>query len=64
MDATDIRVSARDHSPRRGTAAVGITAGWYAKGGTGENVFGYSAALAIAAHHRAQSKENGRYEFR
>jgi len=57
VDATDIRVSARDHSPRRGTASVEITAGWHAKGGTGEKVFGYSAALAIAAHHRDQGNE-------
>lgn len=38
-----MHVSVRNHSPRRGTAAVGITAEWYAKGGTGEKVFGYSA---------------------
>ncbi|MFJ2440682.1 hypothetical protein ACIOWG_09510 [Streptomyces sp. NPDC087658] len=52
VDATDIQVSARPDSRRRGTASVEITAGWHFKGGSGEKVFGYSAALAIAAHHR------------
>ncbi|QDY77230.1 hypothetical protein [Streptomyces qinzhouensis] len=52
IDATSIPVAARHDSLWRGTACVEITAGWHAKGGTGEKTFGYSAALAIAAHHR------------
>lgn len=52
IDATGIPVTARHDSPWRGTASVEITAGWHAKGGTGDKIFGYSATLAIAAHHR------------
>ncbi|WP_405898269.1 hypothetical protein OG242_12690 [Streptomyces sp. NBC_00727] len=52
VDATDIPVNTHPHSPRRGTASTDITAGWHFKGGTGDKVFGYSATLAIAAHHR------------
>ncbi|MEV0783298.1 hypothetical protein AB0I52_09995 [Streptomyces sp. NPDC050423] len=52
VDATDITVNTHPHSPRRGTASTDITAGWHFKGGTGDKVFGYSATLAIAAHHR------------
>ncbi|WP_371598284.1 hypothetical protein [Streptomyces sp. NBC_00564] len=60
VDATAIPVSARDHSSRRGTASVEITAGWHVKGGTGEQVFGYSAALAIAAHHRDRDDQTAK----
>uniref|UniRef100_A0AAU2VTR7 Transposase n=1 Tax=Streptomyces sp. NBC_00008 TaxID=2903610 RepID=A0AAU2VTR7_9ACTN len=52
VDATDIRVSARPDSSRLTTASTEVTAGWHFKGGTGDKVFGYSASLAIAAHHR------------
>ncbi|MFI7341835.1 hypothetical protein ACIBUY_28325 [Streptomyces sp. NPDC050085] len=52
IDATGIPVIAHPDSSWHGTASVEITAGWHFKGGTGEKVFGYSAALAIAAHHR------------
>lgn len=52
VDATNIPVTAHPDSTWRGTASVEITAGWHAKGGTGDKTFGYSATLAIAAHHR------------
>lgn len=57
VDATDIRVSARPDSRRLATASTEVTAGWHFKGGTGEKVFGYSATLAIAAHHRAPGND-------
>lgn len=52
VDATSVPVSARPDGLQSGIASKEITAGWHFKGGTGEKTFGYSAALAIAAHHR------------
>ncbi|MEU0524511.1 hypothetical protein [Streptomyces niveus] len=57
VDATSIPVTAHPDSSWRDTASVEITAGWHAKGGSGEKTFGYSATLAIAAHHRDSSDD-------
>ncbi|WP_405771996.1 hypothetical protein [Streptomyces sp. NBC_01538] len=57
VDATSVPVVAHPDSRLRGTASVEITAGWHFKGGTGDKTFGYSATLAIAAHHRDHEDE-------
>ncbi|MEV6500011.1 hypothetical protein [Streptomyces prunicolor] len=57
VDATSVPVVAHPDNRRRGTASVEITAGWHFKGGTGDKTFGYSATLAIAAHHRDHDDE-------
>ncbi|MEU5190438.1 hypothetical protein AB0G83_25330 [Streptomyces klenkii] len=50
VDATSIPVLARPDSDHSGTASAEITAGWHYNGGSETGIFGYSAALVIAAH--------------
>lgn len=52
VDATAIPVLANPDSDRTGLGSVEITAGWHYSGGSDVGVFGYSAALVIAAHRR------------